>query len=515
MAFRGPTTRAVPPRATLAPMPLPRERIEELEALLGPDAVLASEAARFTYEADALAIERFAPDVIVLPRTTDQVAAVVRWAGTHGLPVTARGAGTGLAGGATPEHGGVTLSLNRMDRLVRVEPERMFAWVQPGLVNLWLSQQVEPHGLYYAPDPASQQVSTVGGNVATNAGGPHCLKYGVTLNHVLGLRVVLADGVVVTLGGEALDARDSDLLAVVTGSEGTLAIITEICVRLLPRPEAVKTMLFDFVTVEEACRAVSAAIADGIVPAAMEIMDRHTVGLVEDWLHLGLPLDAGAVLLIEVDGPAVAIEGQAERVVTLARSHGARSTRIARDEAERAAIWKGRKSAFGAYGRTASGFYIMDGVVPRTRLAEALATIYRLCEERGLEAGNVFHAGDGNLHPHVLFDADDPAAQQRALEASHEILRMCIRMGGTISGEHGVGIEKRPMMTELYSPADLDAMERLREAFDPERRLNPGKILPGGAGCGEAREGAGRREGAPALVHAAGMGDGHTEGPWI
>ena len=476
-----------------------------LRALLGDDGVLASEAARFTYEADALVLERHMPDVIVLPRSTDEVAAILRWARVRNLPVTPRGAGTGLAGGATPEHGGIVLSVNRMDRVLSVDAERMLAWVQPGLVNLWLSNQLAPLGLYYAPDPASQQVSTIGGNVATNAGGPHCLKYGVTLNHVLGIVAVLPDGAVVTLGGEAPDTPGFDLASLVTGSEGTLAVVTEICVRLLPRPEDVKTLLFDFARVEDACRAVSAVIARGIVPAAMEIMDQHTTALVEDWLHLGLPTDAGGVLLIEVDGPAVSLPAQAEAIMELARAHGARSTRVAKDAAERLALWKGRKSAFGAYGRTASGFYIMDGVVPRTRLAEALATIYRMCEERGLEAGNVFHAGDGNLHPHVLFDAGDAAAQQAALEVSHEILRMCIRMGGTISGEHGVGIEKRPMMAELYAPEDLAAMERVRTAFNPDGRLNPSKILPGGGGC---------REAAPAQL--GGMArTGAGEGPWI
>ncbi|TMQ73928.1 MAG: FAD-binding protein, partial [Candidatus Eisenbacteria bacterium] len=291
-------------------MPLSASHLDELRALLGEDGVLASQAARFTYEADALALEKHLPDVVALPRSSDEVAALVRWAHGLGLPVTPRGAGTGLAGGATAERGGVVLSVNRMDRVLRVEPDRLFAWVQPGLVNLWLSQQLAPQGLYYAPDPASQQVSTVGGNVATNAGGPHCLKYGVTLNHILGVVVVLYDGTVVTLGGESCDAPDYDLASVLIGSEGTLGIATEICVRLLPRPEAVKTMLFDFTTVAAACKTVSAVIAGGIVPAAMEIMDQHTVGLVEDWLHLGLKRDAAAVLLIEVDGPAVSLEPQ-------------------------------------------------------------------------------------------------------------------------------------------------------------------------------------------------------------
>jgi len=408
------------------------------------------------------------------------------------------------------------LSVNRMDQIVRVDPENMYAWVQPGLVNLWLSQQVAEHGLYYAPDPSSQQVSTVGGNVAANSGGPHCLKYGVTLNHILGVVVVLYDGSTVTLGGDAFDAPDYDLAALMIGSEGTLGIVTEICVRLLPVPEAVKTMLFDFATIEDACRAVTATIAAGIVPAAMEIMDRHTTTLVEEWLHIGLPTDAGGVLLIEVDGPAVSLDAQGERVVALAKQHGTRSVRIAKDDAERTALWKGRKSAFGAYGRTASGFYIMDGVVPRTKLAEALETVYRLCGERGLEAGNVFHAGDGNLHPHVLFNANDPKQQAKALEASHEILRMCIRFGGTISGEHGIGLEKKPMMRELFSETDLEVMERVRQALNPDGLMNPCKILPGGAGCGEAHAHANGANGAARPAQMGGVQlTGDKEGPWI
>jgi len=489
-------------------VPLAAEHLAELRGLLGDSGVLSSEAALFTYEADALTMERRPPDVVVLPRSTEEVCALVRWASAKGLPVTPRGAGTGLAGGATTEQGGLSLSLNRMDQVLRVDGERLLAWVQPGLVNLWLSQQLASQKLYFAPDPASQQVSTIGGNVATNAGGPHCLKYGVTFNHVLGAVVVLADGTSVTLGGEAPDSPGMDLLGVVCGSEGTCAIITEVCVRLLPVPEGVKTLLFDFDTVENACRTVSRVIARGIVPAAMEIMDRHTTRLVEDWLHIGLPTDAAALLLIEVDGPAVTLESQAEHIAVIAREQGARSTRIAKDADERALLWKGRKSAFGAYGRMASGFTIMDGVVPRTRLAEALANVYAFASEKGLEAGNVFHAGDGNLHPHVLFDANSAQQQADALEVSHRILRMCIEYGGTISGEHGVGIEKRPMMSELFKPEDLATMERVRAAFDPDRRLNPGKILPGGSGCGEAH----KRSFEAMRGFAA---NANAEGPWI
>ncbi len=501
------------PSAAALPPALAESDLDELRALLGAEGVLASEAARFTYEADALTIDRTMPSVVVLPRSTDEVAALVRWAHAKRLPVTARGAGTGLSGGATPEPGGLVLSVNRMNALLSVDPERELAWVQPGLVNLWLSGLVAPHGLYFAPDPASQQVSTVGGNVSTNAGGPHCLKYGVTFNHVLALTAVLADGSVATLGGEALDAADGDLLSLVVGSEGTLAIVTEICVRLLPSPESVKTMLFDFVTIEEACRAVSATIAAGIVPAALEIMDQVTVRLVEDWLHLGLATDAGAVLLVELDGPAVALERQArKRVAEVARGRGARTTRIAKDAAERAAIWRGRKSAFGAYGRAASGFYVMDGVVPRRRLAEALSEVMRLAGERGLVAGNVFHAGDGNLHPNILFDADDPQQAKDAVEVSQEILRTCIRMGGTISGEHGVGLEKRPLMREVYRDTDLAVMARVRAALNPDGLLNPSKVLPGGAGCGE---GAHAHDGrAPAQLGGMRV-RGDAEGPWI
>ena len=459
-------------------MDVTREDLDELRALVGDDGVLDSAAARLAYDTDALTLERAAPDVVVLPRSTDEVAVLVRWARARGVPVTARGAGTGLAGGATPWRGGLLLVTSRMDQALRVDPDRMIAWVQPGLVNARLSELAEPHGLMFAPDPSSQAVSTIGGNVAANAGGPHCLKHGVTANHVLGLVAVLHDGSVVELGGEAPDAPGDDLASVLAGSEGTLAVLCEICVRLVPRPEAVHTTSFEFAAIGDACRTVSAVIAAGIVPAAMEVMDRETMRLVEAWLHLGLPLESEAVLIIEVDGPAASLPAQVERVTAIARGHGARAARAASDAAERAALWRGRKSAFGAYGRTGRAFYVMDGTVPRSRLAEAIAGVYALARARGLTAGSLMHAGDGNLHPHILFDPDDEAERRAALEVSHEILRLCIRLGGTISGEHGIGIEKIPMMRELHAPTDLAVLARVRRAFDPGGLLNPGKILP-------------------------------------
>jgi len=481
----------------------------ELRALLGEDGVLDSEAARFAYEADALTLERGLPDVVVLPRSTDEVAALVRWAHASGVPVTTRGAGTGLAGGATPHRGGMLLVTSRMDQVLALDPERMFAWVQPGLVNARLSELAAPHGLHFAPDPSSQPVSTIGGNVAANAGGPHCLKHGVTANHVLGLVVVLHDGSVVALGGEAPDSPDAELASVLAGSEGTLGILCEICVRLVPRPEAVHTMSFDFAVIEDACRAVSAVIAAGIVPAAMELMDRRTMEVVEAWLHLGLPLDAAAVLIIEVDGPAVSLPAQVGRITAITQEHGARGVRVASDAAERATLWRGRKSSFGAYGRAGRAFYLMDGTVPRSRLAEAVAAVYALAGARGLSAGMLLHAGDGNLHPHILFDADDETQRQAALEVSQEILRVCIRLGGTISGEHGIGLEKIPMMSEVYAPADLATMRRLRQAFDPDGRLNPGKVLPDGGGRG-AQHAHARAPARPGDSDA-----GHDrEGPW-
>jgi glycolate oxidase len=464
-----------------------RKVVAELRSIVGREGVLTARSELLSYDADGLTLEPFLPDVVVLPRTTAEVSAVVRLAARADLPVVARGAGTGLSGGCLAEQGGIVLSLARMNRILEIDPRNRYAVVQPGLVNLWLSEATSAHGLYFAPDPASQQVSTVGGNVATNAGGPHCLKYGVTVQHVLGLTVVLADGGIVRIGGPEPDAPGYDLAGLLTGSEGTLAVVTEIVVRLLRKPEAVRTFLAIFDSVEAAGEAVSAIIAAGILPAALEMMDNLTVRAVEGFIRIGLPLDAGAILLVEVDGPEVAMARQVTRITGLCRAAGAKEVRTATDEAERKKIWQGRKSAFGAFGRLSTGFFVMDGVVPRSRLPETLREVYRIGEARGLRIGNVFHAGDGNLHPNILFDIGKPEEAKAAIEASKEILRLCVAMGGTLSGEHGIGYEKRELMPLLFGPDDLLTMTRVRDALDPDGRLNPGKIFPAGGEAAEPR----------------------------
>jgi glycolate oxidase len=478
--------------------------------LLGKDATLSSHEELLAYDVDGFTLEKHPPDVVVLPRTTEEVGALLALAHRLGVPVTARGAGTGLAGGALPAEGGIVLSTARMDAILALEPEDRFAVVQPGVVNLHLSQAAAPFGLHYAPDPSSQMASTLGGNAATNAGGPHCLKYGLTHAHVLGLTMVLADGTIVRAGGAGADPPGLDLTGAVIGSEGTFAVVTELVVRLVPRPEAVRTFLAVFDTVEAAGGAVSAIIAQGIIPAALEMLDHLTIVAVEPSVHLGLPLDAGAALLVELDGPASVMARRASQVRALCEEQGARSIREAQDETERALLWKARKGAFGAMGRIANGFYVMDGVVPRTRLPEALRAIGTIGRKYGLRIANVFHAGDGNLHPNVLYDVDDPDSVTRALHASEEILEACVALGGSLSGEHGIGSEKRELMHLLFAADDLAQFARLRAAFDPSGRLNPKKILPLGKGCGE-----GRSHRPPAFRAAPVLEGVEVEGPWI
>ncbi|HXG15581.1 MAG TPA: FAD-linked oxidase C-terminal domain-containing protein [Calidithermus sp.] len=458
----------------------------ELEAVLGPDAVLSDPAELLVYESDGLTLFRALADFVVFPTTAEQVAAVVRLANRYELPFVARGAGTGLSGGCLPAEGGLVISLMRMNRILEVDYDNQYAVVEPGVVNLHLSWAVAPRGYYYAPDPSSQQACTLGGNVANNSGGPHTLKYGVTTNHVLGLEVVLPDGEIVWLGGRTRESLGYDLVGVFVGSEGTFGIATKIVVRILRRPPAVKTVLAIFDRIEDASAAVSAIVARGLVPAAVEMIDQLTIQAVEDAFGCGYPRDAAAALLVEVDGLAVGLDREAERVAQACREAGAREVRTARDEAERQRLWKGRKSAFGAYGRVSPAYMVMDGVIPRTRLPYVLSRVNEIVAAHGLRVGNVFHAGDGNLHPNILYDPRRPGEEQRVMAAGAEIMRLCAEVGGSISGEHGIGLEKADFMPLIFSPADLDVMARLKAAFNPTGRCNPGKIFPTRKTCGEA-----------------------------
>jgi glycolate oxidase len=458
----------------------------ELEAVLGPDAVLSDPAELLVYESDGLTLFRALADFVVFPTTAEQVAAVVRLANRYELPFVARGAGTGLSGGCLPAEGGLVISLMRMNRILDVDYDNQYAVVEPGVVNLHLSWAVAPRGYYYAPDPSSQQACTLGGNVANNSGGPHTLKYGVTTNHVLGLEVVLPDGEIVWLGGRTRESLGYDLVGVFVGSEGTFGIATKIVVRILRRPPAVKTVLAIFDRIEDASAAVSAIVARGLVPAAVEMIDQLTIQAVEDAFGCGYPRDAAAALLVEVDGLAVGLDREAERVAQACREAGAREVRTARDEAERQRLWKGRKSAFGAYGRVSPAYMVMDGVIPRTRLPYVLSRVNEIVAAHGLRVGNVFHAGDGNLHPNILYDPRRPGEEQRVMAAGAEIMRLCAEVGGSISGEHGIGLEKADFMPLIFSPADLEVMARLKAAFNPTGRCNPGKIFPTRKTCGEA-----------------------------
>jgi len=458
----------------------------ELESLLGKGAVLSEPEELLVYESDGLVLFRALADFIVFPTSTEQVSAVVKLANREGLPFVARGAGTGLSGGCLPAEGGLVISLMRMNRVLEVDYDNHIAVVEPGVVNLHLSWAVGPKGFYYAPDPSSQQACTVGGNIANNSGGPHTLKYGVTVNHVLGLEVVLPDGEVMWLGGRTREAQGYDMAGLFVGSEGTFGIATKIIVRILRQSQAVKTVLAVFNTIEQASEAVSAVIARGLIPAAMEMIDQTTIGAVEDAFGCGYPRDAAAALLIELDGLREGMDAQAERVMAACRDCGARDVRVARDEAERQLLWKGRKSAFGAYGRISPAYMVMDGVIPRTKLPEVLRRVNDIVAAHGLRVGNVFHAGDGNLHPNILYDPRKPGEEARVVEAGGEILKVCADVGGSISGEHGIGLEKVDYMSLIFSEADLAFMRSLREAFNPRNLCNPGKIFPSRKACGES-----------------------------
>jgi len=458
----------------------------ELESLLGKSAVLSDPEELLVYESDGLTLFQALADFVVFPTSVEQVSAVVRLANRESLPFVARGAGTGLSGGCLPAEGGLVISLMRMNRVLEVDYENQLAVVEPGLVNLHLSWAVGPKGFYYAPDPSSQQACTIGGNIANNSGGPHTLKYGVTVNHVLGLEVVLPDGEIMWLGGRTREAQGYDMAGLFVGSEGTFGIATKIVVRILKQPQAVKTVLAVFDQVEAASESVSAVIGRGLVPAAMEMIDQLTIQAVEDAFGCGYPRDAAAALLIELDGLREGMETQAERVMAACRENGAREVRAARDEAERQLLWKGRKSAFGAYGRISPAYMVMDGVIPRTRLPEVLRRVNEIVGAHELRVGNVFHAGDGNLHPNILYDPRKPGEVARVVTAGGEILKVCAEVGGSISGEHGIGLEKIDYMPLIFTEADLHAMRGVREAWNPRGLCNPGKILPSRKACGEA-----------------------------
>jgi glycolate oxidase len=456
--------------------------VGELEALLGSHRVLDQPLQRHVYARDA-GLTHGEGSVVVFPETTAEVAACVRLARLNDIPVVPRGAGTGLAGGAVPLQESLVVSLTRMDEIDEVDEVGMTAWVGPGVVNLDLSRYTEPLGLHFAPDPSSQAACTIGGNVANNSGGPHCLADGTTVNHVLALEVVTADGDIVLVGGEAPDPSGLDLRGVVVGSEGTLGIVTRVLVKLTPNPPAVRTLLAAFDRIEDAAATVSGVIAAGIVPAALEMMDRLMTEAVERFVHAGFPSNAAAVLIAEVTGSPAGVEAEAAVVRSVADRHGATEVREARPGPERALIWKGRKAAFGAVAQMAPDYYLHDTVVPRTKLVEVLEQVYRIAEDYDLTMMNVFHAGDGNLHPLMAFDSQEPGVMERVKDAAAEIVEVCVAAGGVLSGEHGIGLEKRDLMPLLFDEADLDAQARLREAFDPHGCLNPGKVLPEGSRC--------------------------------
>jgi glycolate oxidase len=455
-----------------------------LEAALGTDHVLADPLALKLYARDASMVEGGCA-LVAFPRSMADIVACVRAAADHGLPIVPRGSGTGLAGGSTPIGDALVIVTAKMNRILEIRPGDRLAWVEPGLFNLDLSTALRPSGWTYAPDPSSQQTSSIGGNVNTNAGGPHCLAYGVTSAHVLALDIVMPDGTVARLGSEAPESAGYDLRGVVVGSEGTLGVVATVCVRLTPLPSAVRTMLLDFSTVEACAATVSAVIARGVVPAAIEMMDHGIVVAAEAFAHAGYPTDAAAILIVEVDGVGGAVEAQSREVEAAAHEHGVRTIRVAADEEERALLWKGRKSAFGAVAQIAPHYHLHDCVVPRTRLVEVLTGVYEIAERHELIVTNVFHAGDGNLHPLFSFDRGVPGTLERVLEASDELVRLCIDAGGTLSGEHGIGLEKRDFMPLVFTAEDLSAQACVREAFDPQGQMNPQKVLPDGARCGD------------------------------
>jgi glycolate oxidase len=460
--------------------------IDELRTIVGENYLLLEKEDVIVYEQDG-SIFQVMPEIVVLPANAEQVASVVKAARRANVPIVPRGSGTGLAGGAVPAEGGIVLSLARLDRILKIDLQNRLAIVEPGVINLDITKAVAKDGLFYAPDPTSQPACSIGGNVANNSGGPHTLAYGVTTNHVRGIEVVLDDGQIIWLGGEVPDTPGYDLCGIFVGSEGTMGIVTKVAVQLMQTRESIRTLLAIFDKMERATQTVVDITAAGIIPAALEMMDRTTIEAVETGSPVGLPRDAEAVLIVEVEG----LKEYTDRSVSLAQriceGNDAREARIARDETERQLLWKGRKGAFGAMGALAPNYYVQDGVVPRSKLPEIMRRVAETAQRHNLRIANVFHAGDGNLHPNILFDMRTPGELDRVIEAGAEILRACVEAGGSITGEHGIGLEKKAYIGLLFTEADLDAMMRVRRVFDPDGRFNPAKLFPTPTTCGEVR----------------------------
>ena len=451
--------------------------LDGLAAILPLECLIADESGRRAFETDALTAYRRLPLAVALPRTTEEVAKVMRYCRDQKVKVVPRGAGTSLSGGAIPQEDAVVIAMTKMSKIIEVNLADRYARVQAGVTNLSISEAVAPEGFFYAPDPSSQLACTIGGNVGMNSGGAHCLKYGVTTNNLLGVRLVTVDGEILDVGGPAMDAAGYDLLGLICGSEGQLGIVTEVTVRLIRSAEGARPVLFGFASVEDASECVAAIIGAGVLPVAMEYMDREAIHICENFAKAGYPLDAEAMLIVEVEGSEPEIDAQLGRIGAIARAHNVRTVKESMSAMESAQIWKGRKSAFGATGRIAD-YICMDGTVPTGQLPEALRRTGEICNSFGLRVANVFHAGDGNMHPLVLYNVNDPHEAEKAEAAGMAILSMCVELGGCLTGEHGVGIEKRDLMPQQFTPEELDLQRRVRAVFDPEERLNPAKVFP-------------------------------------
>jgi len=484
-AFEGETLSMQMPEPDLAVIDAKADIVAALRAIVPGEGVIVDEAELRAYESDGLTAYRQLPLIVVLPETTEQVSRVLKCCQARGVKVVPRGAGTSLSGGALPLADGIILGLGKFNRVLEIDFDNRCAVVQPGVTNLAITKAVEAEGFYYAPDPSSQIACTIGGNVAENSGGVHCLKYGLTTNNLLGLEMVLIDGTILRLGGKHLDAEGYDLLGIMTGSEGLLGVVTEVTVRLLKKPETARALLLGFPTAEQAGDAVAAVIAAGIIPGGMEMMDKPAIHAAEDFVKAGYPRDVEALLIVELDGPQAEVDYLIAEVSKIAETSGAVTGRVSQNEEERLTFWAGRKAAFPAVGRISPDYYCMDGTIPRAQLPLVLRRMRELGEHYGLRVANVFHAGDGNLHPLILYDANKPGELEKAEDFGSDILKLCVEVGGVLTGEHGVGVEKRDLMGTMFSDADLKQQQRVKCAFDPDALLNPGKVFPQLHRCAE------------------------------